>query len=71
MLKIRIEDTDTNETFEIECEGALISAHDPKECDRVIRSFIIGGFDDKGLKCMRENIKKIIKRALKGEGRIE
>mgnify|MGYP000379247722 CR=1 FL=1 len=31
MVKIRVEDTYTNEVFETECDGALISMHNAKE----------------------------------------
>ena len=71
MVKIRIEDTYTNNVFETECDGALISMSRPKESGCAIHSLVIGSFSVKSLKRTYKDIKKIVKRALKGEGRIE
>ena len=71
MVKIRVEDTCANKVFETECDGVLISMHQYKENGSAIRSVISGSFDVKLLKRMQKDIKNIIKRALKGEGRVE
>lgn len=71
MVKIRVEDTYTNEVFETECDGALISMHQRKENNRVAYSAVIGRFNIKLLKLIRKDIKEILKRAFKGEGRVE
>ena len=71
MLKIRVEDTYTNKVFEIECDGALISTHQRKGSNHVANSAVIGRFSIKLLKLIRKDIKKILKRAFKGEGIVE
>lgn len=71
MVKIRVEDTYTNEVFETECDGALISTCQCKENNRVTHSIVIGRFNIKLLKLIRKDIKEILKKAFKGEGRIE
>lgn len=71
MVKIRVEDTYTNEVFETECDGALISMHQCKGNNRVTHSIVIGRFNIKLLKLIRKDIKEILKKAFKGEGRIE
>lgn len=71
MVKIRVEDTYTNEVFETECDGALISTHQRKGNNHVAYSAVIGGFNIKLLKLIKKDIKEILKRAFKGEGRVE
>ena len=71
MVKIRVEDTYTNEVFETECDSALISMHQRKGNNRVAHSIVIGRFNIKLLKLIRKDIKEILKKAFKGEGRIE
>lgn len=71
MVKIRVEDTYTNKVFETECDGALISTYQRRENDCALHSVISGSFNAKLLKRIHKSIKKIIKRTLKGGGRIE
>jgi hypothetical protein len=71
MVKIRVEDTYTNEVFETECDGALISTCQCKENDCEVLSLFCGSFSIKTLKHMRKSIKKILRKVFKGEGRIE
>jgi hypothetical protein len=71
MVKIRVEDTYTNEVFETECDGALISMHQREGNNRVVHSIVIGRFNIKLLKLIKKDIKEILKRAFKGEGRVE
>ena len=71
MVKIRVEDTYTNEVFETECDGSLISMHQREGNNRVTHSIVIGRFNIKLLKLIRKDIKEILKKAIKGEGRIE
>lgn len=71
MVKIRVEDTYANKVFEIECDGALISTCQCKENDCEVHSLLCGRFSIKVLKHMRKDIKKILGRVFKGEGRIE
>lgn len=71
MVKIRVEDTYTNEVIETECDGALISMHQRKGNNRVAHSMIIGRFNIKSLKLIRKDIKEILKKVFKGGGRIE
>lgn len=42
MVKIRVEDTYTNEVFETECDGALISTCQCKENDCEVLSLFCG-----------------------------
>ena len=71
MIKIRVENAYTNEVFETECDGALISMHQREGNNRVTHSIVIGRFNIKLLKLIRNDIKEILKKAFKGEGRIE
>lgn len=71
MVKIRVEDTYTNEVIETECDGALISMHQRKGNNRVVHTIISGRFNIKLLKLIRKDIKGILKRAFKGEGIVE
>ena len=71
MIKIRAENAYTNEVFETECDGALISMHQREGNNRVTHSIVIGRFNIKLLKLIRKDIKEILKKAFKGEGRIE
>lgn len=71
MIKIRVENAYTNEVFETECDGALISTHQRKENNCVTHSIVIGRFNIKSLKLIKKDIKEILKRAFKGEGRVE
>lgn len=71
MVKIRVEDTYTNEVFETECDVALISMHQREGNNRVAHSIVIGRFNIKLLKLIKKDIKEILKRAFKGEGRVE
>ena len=56
---------------ETECDGALISMHQREGNNRVTHSIVIGRFNIKLLKLIRKDIKEILKKAFKGEGRIE
>lgn len=71
MIKIRVENAYTNEVFETECDGALISMHQREGNNRVTHSIVIGRFNIKLLKLIRKDIKEILKKAFNGEGRIE
>lgn len=71
MIKIRVENAYMNEVFETECDGALISMHQREGNNRVTHSIVIGRFNIKLLKLIRKDIKEILKKAFKGEGRIE
>ena len=71
MVKIRVEDTYTNEVIETECDGALKSMHQRKGNNFVTHSIVIGRFNIKSLKLIKKDIKEILKRAFKGEGRVE
>lgn len=71
MVKIRVKDTYTNEVFETECDGALISMHQRKGNNRVTHSIVIGRFNIKLLKFIRKDIKEILKKAFRGEGIVE
>ena len=71
MIKIRVENAYTNEVFETECDGALISMHQREGNNRVTHSIVIGRFNIKLLKLIRKDIKEILKKAFKGEGTIE
>ena len=71
MIKIRVENAYTNEVFETECDGELISTHQRKGNNCVTHSIVIGRFNIKSLKLIRKDIKEILKKAFKGEGRIE
>ena len=71
MVKIRVETAYTNEVFETECDGALISTHQRKGNNCVTHSIAIGRFNIKLLKLIKKDIKEILKRAFKGEGRVE
>lgn len=71
MIKIRVENAYTNEVFETECDGALISTHQRKGNNCVTHSIVIGRFNIKLLKLIRKDIKESLKKAFKGEGRIE
>lgn len=54
MVKIRVEDTYTNEVFETECDGALISMHQREGNNRVAHSIVIGRFNIKLLKLIKK-----------------
>lgn len=71
MIKIRVENAYTNEVFETECDGALISMHQREGNNRVTHSIVIGRFNIKLLKLIRKDIKEILKKVFKGGGRIE
>lgn len=71
MVKIRVEDTYTNEVFETECDCALISTHQREGNNRVAHSIVIGRFNIKLLKLIKKDIKEILKRAFEEEGRVE
>ncbi len=71
MIKIRVENAYTNEVFETECDGALISTHQRKGNNCVAHSIVIGRFNIKSLKLIRKDIKEILKKVFKGGGRIE
>ena len=71
MIKIRVENAYTNEVFETECDGALISTHQRKGNNCVTHSIVIGRFNIKSLKLIRKDIKEILKKVFKGGGRIE
>lgn len=71
MIKIRVENAYTNEVFETECDGALISMHQREGNNRVVHSIVIGRFNIKLLKLIKKDIKEILKRTFKGEGRVE
>lgn len=71
MVKIRVEDTCANKVYETECDGVLISMHQRKGNNHVANSAVIGRFSIKLLKLIRKDIKKILKRAFKGEGIVE
>ena len=71
MVKIRVEDTYTNEVIETECDGALISMCQRKGNNCVTHPIVIGRFNIKSLKLIKKDIKEILKRAFKGEGRVE
>ena len=71
MIKIRVENAYTNEVIETECDGALISTHQRKGNNCVTHSIVIGRFNIKSLKLIKKDIKEILKRAFKGEGRVE
>lgn len=71
MIKIRVENAYTNEVFETECDGALISTHQREGNNCVTHSIVIGRFNMKSLKLIRKDIKEILKKVFKGGGRIE
>ncbi len=64
MVKIRVEDTYTNEVFETECDGALISMYQRKGNNRVAYSAVIGRFNITLLKLIRKDIKEIFKESI-------
>ena len=56
MIKIRVENAYTNEVFETECDGALISTHQRKGNNCVTHSIVIGRFNIKSLKLVRKDL---------------
>lgn len=64
MVKIRVEDTYTNEVFETECDGALISMHQREGNNRVAHSIVIGRFNIKLLKLIKKRYKGDFKESI-------
>lgn len=64
MVKIRVEDTYTNEVIETECDGALISMHQRKGNNCVTHSIVIGRFNIKSLKLIKKRYKGDFKESI-------
>lgn len=71
MIKVRIEDTDMNETFEYEGEGIVFAIlHIENDGIGVLKG-VQGKFNIKVLKGVQKSLKKLFKCIYKGEGRVE
>ena len=71
MIKVRIEFTDINETYEYEGEGIVFAIpHIENDGIEVLRG-AQGKFNIKVLKDVQKSLKKLFKCIYKGEGRIE
>ena len=64
MIKIRVENAYTNEVFETECDGALISTHQRKGNNCVTHSIAIGRFNIKLLKLIKKRYKGDFKESI-------
>lgn len=64
MLKIRVENTCTSETFDLECDGAVITTCNYKDDNCTVKTIIRGGFNVRILKSVRKNINKLFKEIL-------
>lgn len=71
MIKIRIEDTDINETFEYEGDGIVFAIPHIKNDGIGVLKGAQGKFNIKVLKGVQKSLKKLFKHLYKGEGRIE
>lgn len=71
MIKITIEDTETKEVKEFEGVGIILAM--PQIDMRGIGCQVcaLGGFTNPVLKAAKKEINKVVKMALKGEGRVE
>lgn len=71
MIKVRIEFTDINETYEYEGEGIVFAIpHIENDGIEVLRG-AQGKFNIKVLKDAQKSLKKLFKCIYKGEGRVE
>ena len=71
MIKVRIEFTDINETYEYEGEGIVFAIpHIENDGIEVLRG-AQGRFTKKTLKSVQKSLKKMFKDIYKGEGRVE
>ena len=71
MIKIRNEDTDTNERFEYEGDGIVFAIpHTKNDGTGVLKGAQVK-FNIKVLKGVQKSLKKLFKHLYKGEGRIE
>ena len=71
MIKVRIEFTDINETYEYEGEGIVFAIpHIENDGIEVLKG-AQGKFTIKTLKSVQKILKKMFKDIYKGEGRIE
>ena len=71
MIKVRIEDTDRNETFEYKGEGIVFALSHMEEDGLGVMAGVIGLFNKIRLKKMHKSIKGALKTAYKGAGRVE
>lgn len=71
MIKIRIEDTDTNERFEYEGDGIVFAIPHTGDYGTGVIKGAQGKFTIKTLKSVQKILKKMFKDIYKGEGRIE
>lgn len=71
MIKIRIEDTDINETFEYEGDGIVFAIPHNEIGEICVMTGVIGKFNKRTLKKAYESVKNVVRSANKGEGRIE
>ena len=71
MIKVRIEDTGRNETFEYEGEGIVFAIpHIENDGIEVLRG-AQGKFNIRVLKGVQKSLEKLFKCIYKGEGRVE
>lgn len=68
MIKVRIEYTDINETYEYEGEGIVFALSHMEEDGLGVMTGAIGLFNKIRLKKMHKSIKRVLKTAYKGEG---
>lgn len=71
MIKIRIEGTDINETFEYEGDGIVFALSHMEEDGLGVMAGVIGSFNKIGLKKVHKSIKGVLKTAYKEEGHDE
>lgn len=71
MIKVRIEDTDRNETYEYEGEGIVFAASRMEKDGFNVKTGAIGGFNKRRLKEVYKSIKGLFRKIYKGAGRVE
>lgn len=71
MIKVRIEDTDRNKTYEYEGEGIVFALSHKEEYGFGVMTGTLGSFNKLRLKKIKKSIKKMLKTAYKEAGRVE
>ena len=71
MIKVRIEYTDINETYEYEGEGIVFAITHTGDYGTGVFKGVQGKFTIKTLKSVQKILKKMFKDIYKGEGRVE
>ncbi len=71
MIKVRIEVTDINETYEYEGDGIVFAMPHTEDYGIGVIKGAQGRFTNKTLKSVQKSLKKMFKDIYKGEGRVE